>query len=234
MLEIKDISVSYGSIRAIRGVSLNICEGETVALIGANGAGKTTILQTISGLLRPVKGDIMLGGVSIAGKPADQIAAMGLSHVPEGRQVFAGMTVYENLRLGAYFIKDKKELADRMAAVFSLFPVIAQRQRQLAGTLSGGEQQMLAIGRGLMGKPRVMLLDEPSLGLSPVMTEQVFGVLADLRKQAVTMLLVEQNAYEALEISDRTYILENGTVTMSGDSKTLIDDPQVKEAYLGR
>ncbi len=234
MLEIKDISVSYGSIRAIRGVSLNICEGETVALIGANGAGKTTILQTISGLLRPVRGDILLGGVSIAGKPADQIAAMGLSHVPEGRQVFAGMTVYENLRMGAYFIKDKKELADRMAAVFALFPVIAQRQKQLAGTLSGGEQQMLAIGRGLMGKPRVMLLDEPSLGLSPVMTEQVFGVLADLRKQAVTMLLVEQNAYEALEISDRTYILETGTVTMSGDSKTLIDDPQVKEAYLGR
>jgi len=234
VLEIKDISVSYGSIRAIRGVSLNICEGETVALIGANGAGKTTILQTISGLLRPVRGDILLGGVSIAGKPADQIAAMGLSHVPEGRQVFAGMTVYENLRMGAYFIKDKKELADRMAAVFALFPVIAQRQKQLAGTLSGGEQQMLAIGRGLMGKPRVMLLDEPSLGLSPVMTEQVFGVLADLRKQAVTMLLVEQNAYEALEISDRTYILETGTVTMSGDSKTLIDDPQVKEAYLGR
>ncbi len=234
MLEIRDISVSYGSIRAIRGVSLFIGEGETVALIGANGAGKTTILQTISGLLRPTQGDILLGGVSIAGKPADRIAAMGLSHVPEGRQVFAGMTVYENLRLGAYFVTDKKELADRMEAVFALFPVIARRQRQLAGTLSGGEQQMLAIGRGLMGKPRVMLLDEPSLGLSPVMTEQVFGVLADLRRQAVTMLLVEQNAYEALEISDRTYILENGLVTMSGDSRALIDDPQVKEAYLGR
>ena len=234
MLEIKDICVSYGSIRAIRGVSLFIGEGETVSLIGANGAGKTTILQTVSGLLRPVQGDIMLGGVSIAGKPAEQIAAMGLSHVPEGRQVFAGMTVFENLRLGAYFIKDKKELADRMASVFALFPAIAQRQRQLAGTLSGGEQQMLAIGRGLMSKPKVLLLDEPSLGLSPVMTEQVFGVLADLRKQAVTMLLVEQNAYEALEISDRTYILENGLVSKSGYSKTLIDDPQVKEAYLGR
>ena len=234
MLEIKDISVSYGSIRAIRGVSLFIGEGETVALIGANGAGKTTILQTVSGLLHPVAGDILLGGISIADKPADRIAAMGLSHVPEGRQVFAGMTVFENLRLGAYFIKDKKELADRMDSVFALFPVIAQRQRQLAGTLSGGEQQMLAIGRGMMSKPKVLLLDEPSLGLSPVLTEQVFGVLADLRKQAVTMLLVEQNAYEALEISDRTYILENGLVTKSGDSKTLIDDPQVKEAYLGR
>jgi branched-chain amino acid transport system ATP-binding protein len=234
VLEIKNISVSYGSIRALRGVSLFVSEGETVALIGANGAGKTTLLQTVSGLLRPLQGDILLGGVSIAGKPADQIAARGLSHVPEGRQVFASMTVFENLRLGAYFIKDKRELADRMASVFALFPVIAQRQMQLAGTLSGGEQQMLAIGRGLMSKPKVLLLDEPSLGLSPIMTEQVFGVLADLRRQAVTMLLVEQNAYEAFEISDRTYILENGTVTMFGDSKTLIDDPQVKEAYLGR
>jgi branched-chain amino acid transport system ATP-binding protein len=234
VLEIKNISVSYGSIRALRGVSLFVSEGETVALIGANGAGKTTLLQTVSGLLRPLQGDILLGGVSIAGKPADQIAARGLSHVPEGRQVFASMTVFENLRLGAYFIKDKRELTDRMASVFALFPVIAQRQMQLAGTLSGGEQQMLAIGRGLMSKPKVLLLDEPSLGLSPIMTEQVFGVLADLRRQAVTMLLVEQNAYEAFEISDRTYILENGTVAMFGDSKTLIDDPQVKEAYLGR
>ncbi len=234
MLELKNVGVSYGNIRAVREVSLAVGKGETVALIGANGAGKTTILQTISGLLRPAQGEILLNGKSIGGMAANQIVAMGLVHVPEGRQVFSGMTVRENLRLGAYFVKDQAELNRRMEAVFALFPIVEKRQKQLAGTLSGGEQQMLAIGRGLMSKPQVLLLDEPSLGLSPIMTQQVFDVLNSLRKQEITMLLVEQNAYEALEISDRAYILENGSVSKTGDSKALIDDPHVKEAYLGR
>jgi branched-chain amino acid transport system ATP-binding protein len=234
VLELKNVSVSYGSIRAVKGVSLIVDTGEAVSLIGANGAGKTTILQTISGLLRPVEGEILLDGVSIAGRPAEKIVAMGLCHVPEGRQVFSGMSVWENLRLGAYLIKDDKEIRARMEAVFALFPILARRLRQPAGTLSGGEQQMLAIGRGLMGKPHMLLLDEPSLGLSPVITRQVFDVLKDLGGQGVAMLLVEQNAYEAMGITSRTYILENGAVSMAGDSRALAEDPHIKEAYLGR
>ncbi len=234
MLELKELNVSYGSIRAVRGASLTVKDGEIVALIGANGAGKSTILQAISGLLKPGGGDILLDGKSIAGLPAERIVELGVIHVPEGRQIFGSMTVLENLRLGAYSIRDKAELEKRMEVAFSLFPVIAQRRKQLAGTLSGGEQQMLAIGRGLMADPKVLLLDEPSLGLSPLLTQQVFDVLGSLRQKGITMLLVEQNACEALEISDRAYVLETGVVAMSGASRDLKDDPHVKTAYLGR
>ena len=234
MLELKELSVSYGSIRAVRGASLAVRDGEIVALIGANGAGKSTILKAISGLLKPCGGDILLDGRSIAGLPADRIVELGVIHVPEGRQIFSGMTVLENLRLGAYALRDRTEIERRMEVAFSMFPVIAQRRRQLAGTLSGGEQQMLAIGRGLMAQPKVLLLDEPSLGLSPLLTQQVFSVLANLRQSGTTMLLVEQNACEALEISDRAYVLETGVVAMEGPSRALVDDPHVKTAYLGR
>ncbi len=223
MLELKELSVSYGSIRAVRGASLRVRSGEIVALIGANGAGKSTVLQAISGLLRPAGGDILLDGRSIAGLPANRIVELGVIHVPEGRQIFSGMTVVENLRLGAYALRDGREIVRRMDAVFSLFPLIAQRGKQLAGTLSGGEQQMLAIGRGLMADPKVLLLDEPSLGLSPLLTQQVFGVLGGLRQKGITMLLVEQNACEALEISDRAYVLETGAVAMSGASRDLVE-----------
>jgi branched-chain amino acid transport system ATP-binding protein len=234
VLELKNISVSYGSICAVKGVSLIVETGEAVSLIGANGAGKTTILQTISGLLRPTEGDILLDGKSIAGISPGRIVSMGLCHVPEGRQVFSGMSVWENLRLGAYLLKKDWQIRARMDEVFHLFPILSSRLKQPAGTLSGGEQQMLAIGRGLMGKPRVLLLDEPSLGLSPLITRQVFDVLKDLGRQGVTMLLVEQNAYEALGITGRTYVLENGAVSLSGNSKALAEDPHIKESYLGR
>ena len=234
MLELKELSVSYGSIRAVRGASLSVSRGEIVALIGANGAGKSTILQAISGLLKPSGGDILLEGRSIAGLSAEKIVDLGVIHVPEGRQIFSGMTVMENLRLGAYSIRDKAEIERRMEVAFSMFPVIAQRSKQLAGTLSGGEQQMLAIGRGLMANPKVLLLDEPSLGLSPLLTQQVFDVLGGLKKKGITMLLVEQNACEALEISDRAYVLETGVVAMTGPSCDLQDHPHVKTAYLGR
>jgi branched-chain amino acid transport system ATP-binding protein len=234
VLELKELNVSYGSIRAVRGASLTVKDGEIVALIGANGAGKSTILQAISGLLKPGGGEILLDGKSIAGLPAEQIVELGVIHVPEGRQIFGSMTVLENLSLGAYSIRDKAELEKRMEVAFSLFPVIAQRRKQLAGTLSGGEQQMLAIGRGLMAEPKVLLLDEPSLGLSPLLTQQVFDVLGSLRQKGITMLLVEQNACEALEISDRAYVLETGVVAMTGLSCDLQDHPHVKTAYLGR
>ena len=234
MLELKELSVSYGSIRAVRGASLSVSRGEIVALIGANGAGKSTLLQAISGLLKPSGGDILLEGRSIAGLSAERIVDLGVIHVPEGRQIFSGMTVMENLRLGAYSIRDKAEIERRMEVALSMFPVIAQRSKQLAGTLSGGEQQMLAIGRGLMANPKVLLLDEPSLGLSPLLTQQVFDVLGGLKKKGITMLLVEQNACEALEISDRAYVLETGVVAMTGPSCDLQDHPHVKTAYLGR
>jgi len=234
VLELRDVSVSYGSIRAVRSASLTVRDGEIVALIGANGAGKSTILQAVSGLLKISGGDISLDGNSIAGLPTNRIVELGVIQVPEGRQIFGGMTVIENLRLGAYMIRDRAELERRMEIAFSLFPVISQRRRQLAGTLSGGEQQMLAIGRGLMADPKVLLLDEPSLGLSPLLTRQVFEVLGALRGKGITMLLVEQNACEALEISDRAYVLETGAVAMSGPSRDLADDPHVKTAYLGR
>ncbi|MGN8898068.1 ABC transporter ATP-binding protein [Flavonifractor sp. HCP28S3_F3] len=233
MLELKDLVVRYGGITAVNGVSLQVEEHETVALIGANGAGKTTTLHTISGLLKPASGQVLFRGEDITKSPAERIVARGIVQVPEGRQVFAKLTVEENLRLGAYLRKDKAGIAESYEKAMALFPILKERRRQPAGTLSGGEQQMLAIGRALMSAPQVLLLDEPSMGLSPLMTQQVFDVLQALKKQGMTILLVEQNAYEALTISDRAYIMETGSITLEGRSSELIDDPRVKDAYLG-
>ena len=233
MLELRDIHVAYSGIRAVKGVSLRVDSGELVALIGANGAGKSTLLRSISGLVRPVQGSIFLDGKDITRAETDAIVSAGLVQVPEGRQIFSRMTVEENLRLGAFQLRDGKEYKRRAESVFALFSLLRGRRNQLAGTLSGGEQQMLAIGRALMAAPRILLLDEPSLGLSPIVTQTVFEVLSNLRKDGMTMLLVEQNAFEALEISDRAYILETGTVSMEGASQKLIHDPGVKKAYLG-
>ena len=233
MLEITDLVVKYDSIAAVKGVSLRVEQGEMVSLIGANGAGKTTILKTISGLLKASSGKIQFEDTDITNAATNVIVGKGVVQVPEGRQIFSKMTIEENLRLGSYIQKDRAKNAQNMEHVMELFPRLKERFRQLAGTLSGGEQQMLAIGRALMTEPRLLLLDEPSMGLSPLMTQQVFEVLASLKKEGITMLLVEQNAYDALEISDRAYILETGLVTKEGPSHDLIQDPAVKEAYLG-
>jgi len=233
MLEIQELSVKYDAIRVVHNVSMNIRQGEMVALIGANGAGKTTILKTISGLIRAESGHIFFDGKEITKMPSHTIVAGGIVQVPEGRQIFSKMTIEENLKLGAFLQKDKALIKERLERTFRLFPVLKQRLGQSAGTLSGGEQQMLAIGRALLGNPKLLLLDEPSMGLSPLLTQQVFGVLEVLKNEGITMLLVEQNAYDALEISDRTYILETGVIAMEGKSSQLIEDPKVKAAYLG-
>ena len=233
MLQVENLVVRYGGITAVDGVSLHIGEHETVALIGANGVGKTTTLQTISGLLRPAAGRITFQGEDITRTPAEAVVARGIVQVPEGRQVFAKLTVEENLKLGAYLQRDKGKIQAAHQRVMELFPILQERRRQAAGTLSGGEQQMLAIGRALMSQPRVLLLDEPSMGLSPLMTQQVFDVLQELKREGLTLLLVEQNAYEALTISDRAYIMETGHITLEGKSSELIDDPRVRDAYLG-
>jgi branched-chain amino acid transport system ATP-binding protein len=233
MLEIRNLDFSYGSIRAVRGISMTIAEGELVTLIGSNGAGKTTVLKNISGLLRPSGGTISFRGKDITRLPACRHAAMDLIHVPEGRQIFARMTVEENLRLGGYSIRGQGEYKRRAEQALELFPPLIRRRRQGAGSLSGGEQQMLAIARALMGNPKLLLLDEPSLGLSPIMTEQVFAVIGDLKRRGITILLVEQNAYEALRISDRAYILETGVITLEGRSADFINNPDIKKAYLG-
>ena len=233
MLQVQNLVVRYGGITAVDGVSLEIQSHETVALIGANGAGKTTTLHTISGLLKPAAGQILFQGEDITRTPAESVVARGVIQVPEGRQVFAKLTVEENLKLGAYLQKDKEKIQSTHERVMELFPILRERRRQAAGTLSGGEQQMLAIGRALMSQPRLLLLDEPSMGLSPLMTQQVFDVLQELKKEGLTILLVEQNAYEALTISDRAYIMETGNITLEGKSSELIDDPRVRDAYLG-
>ena len=233
MLEINKLSVKYDNIRVLHYISMQIRKGEMVALIGANGAGKTTVLRTISGLLKAESGEILFEGKDITKMSSHNIVASGIVHVPEGRQIFTKMTIEENLKLGAYLQRDKSVMKRNFEKVFSLFPILKQRLHQQAGTLSGGEQQMLAIGRALLGNPKLLLLDEPSMGLSPIMTQQVFSVLESLKKEGITMLLVEQNAYEALEISDRAYILETGNITLEGRSSDLIQDPNVKKAYLG-
>ena len=233
MLQIQDLVVRYGGITAVDGVNMNIAEHETVALIGANGAGKTTTLHSISGLLKAANGTITFNGENITKVPAEQIVARGVIQVPEGRQVFAKMSIEENLRLGAYLQKDKAAIRDNYEKAMTLFPILRERRHQAAGTLSGGEQQMLAIGRALMANPRLLLLDEPSMGLSPLMTQQVFDVLKALKESGMTILLVEQNAYDALTISDRAYIMETGNITLEGRSSELINDPRVKDAYLG-
>ena len=234
MLEIKDLHVSYGGIQALRGVSLNVPDGKIVTLIGANGAGKSTLMRTISGLVKAQSGSILWNGQELLGKPIDQIVASGIAMSPEGRRVFADLTVLENLKIGAYLRKDKAEIEKDLEWVYSLFPRLKERSWQSAGTLSGGEQQMLAVGRALMGKPKMMLMDEPSMGLSPLLVKEIFEIIKEVNKQGITILLVEQNAKMALAISDRAYVLETGTITIEGDAQQLLNDPRVKKAYLGQ
>ena len=234
MLEIKNLHVSYGAINALHGISLSVKPGRIVTLIGANGAGKTTTLKTISGLLKPKSGEIFYDGKNIAGLPPHQIVARGLSHVPEGRMIFANLTVLENLQLGAYLQKDRKIIRHELEHIFSLFPRLKEREKQIAGTLSGGEQQMLAIGRALMSKPKLLLLDEPSLGLAPLLVKTIFEKIVEInREQGLTILLVEQNANLALEISHFGYVLETGKIILQDESAALRQNPQVKSAYLG-
>lgn len=233
MLTVEDINVYYGAIHAIKGISLDVPDGEIVALIGSNGAGKSTTLRTISGLMKPKTGKILYEGHDIAGVPAHKIVGMGLCQVPEGRHVFANMTVLENLELGAYLRKDKDGIAKDMDDVFKKFPRLLERKDQLSGTLSGGEQQMLAIGRAMMSRPKLLLLDEPSMGLSPLLVDQVFEIIKQLRDDGTTILLVEQNAGKSLAISDRAYVLELGEIVLSGTGAELAASDEVKKAYLG-
>ncbi len=233
MLKIDDINVYYGAIHAIKGISLEVKQGEIVTLIGANGAGKSTTLRTISGLLKPKTGSIQFLGENIAGIPAHKIVRKGISQVPEGRRIFAEMTVNENLDLGAFTRSDKKGIADDLDMVFSLFPRLKERRTQVAGTLSGGEQQMLAMGRALMSRPKLLLLDEPSMGLAPILIREIFKIIVDINKQGTTVLLVEQNANMALSIANRAYVLETGRITLSGDADKLAASEDVRKAYLG-
>lgn len=233
MLTINDINVFYGAIHAIKGVSLEVNEGDIVTLIGANGAGKSTILRTISGLLKPKTGSIQFEGQEIAGMPAHEIVKTGISQVPEGRRIFAEMSVLENLELGAFTRKDKDGIKADMELVFERFPRLKERIGQLAGTLSGGEQQMLAMGRALMSRPRLLLLDEPSMGLAPLLIKEIFAIIQDINKTGTTVLLVEQNANMALSIAHRAYVLETGRITLSGDAKELAASDEVRKAYLG-
>lgn len=233
MLNVIDLNVSYGAIHALKGVTFGLQEGEIVALIGANGAGKSTTLNTISGLLPPDLGQVDFEGEDLTKTSPAQIVAKGIVQVPEGRKIFARMSVMENLEMGAYSLKDKALIRDHLEHVFEIFPRLKERQRQLGGTLSGGEQQMLAMGRGLMADPKLMLLDEPSMGLAPILVEQIFEIIQDINGQGVSILLVEQNAQMALSIADRAYVLETGKVALSGFADELMENPQVKEAYLG-
>jgi len=233
MLKIDNLDVYYGNIHALKGVHLQVEEGEIVTLIGANGAGKTTLLKTISGLLKPKNGEIQYNGENIALKKPQYIAKSGIVHVPEGRRVFPNMTVQENLELGAYLRKDKKEIEKDLQHVYELFPRLYERKKQQAGTLSGGEQQMLAIGRGLMAKPKLLLLDEPSMGLAPLLVKTIFKVIEDINNEGTTILLVEQNAHMALTIANRAYVIETGKVVLSGSAQELRESDQVREAYLG-
>ena len=234
MLEIKNLEVSYGAITALHGISLSVPAGSIVTLIGANGAGKTTTLKAISGLLKPKSGEILYEGRNLASQPPHQIVKLGLSHVPEGRMIFANLTVLENLQLGAYLQKDRQIIRRELENAFHLFPRLKEREQQVAGTLSGGEQQMLAIGRALMSKPKLLLLDEPSLGLAPLLVKSIFEKIVEINRQSgLTILLVEQNANLALDISHSGYVLETGKIVLSGNSASLRQNPQVKSAYLG-
>jgi branched-chain amino acid transport system ATP-binding protein len=233
-LRLRSVHTYYGNVGVLKGISLHVRPGELVALIGANGAGKTTTLKTISGLIKPRKGEAEFLGADIAGMAPNKIVRKGLSLVPEGRQVFAKMTVRANLEMGGYLLKDRKAVKARIWDLASLFPILDERKNQLAGTLSGGEQQMLAIGRALMGQPKLLLLDEPSLGLAPIMAHTVFKSIARLRDEGMTILLVEQNARAALNISDRAYVMETGKIIMEGPSEELLNHNQIKRAYLGK
>ena len=233
LLEVKDIEVYYGMIQALRGVSIEVNQGEVVALIGANGAGKTTTLHTITGLLRAKSGQILFNGNDISKVPAHKIVTMGMAHVPEGRRVFANMSVLQNLKMGAYTRKDKNEIEATIQKVYQHFPRLQERQNQMAGTLSGGEQQMLAMGRALMSQPSIILMDEPSMGLSPIFVNEIFNFIKEVSESGTTVLLVEQNAKKALSIADRAYVLETGKTTLEGKAGDLLNDESVQKAYLG-
>lgn len=233
LLEVKDVNVYYGVIHAIKNVSFDVNQGEIVALIGANGAGKTSIMHTISGLLHSTGGSIQFDGQEISKLSAHKIPGLGLVQVPEGRHVFTAMTVIENLEMGAYLRKDKDEIAKDLEKVFRRFPRLKERKNQLAGTLSGGEQQMLAMGRALMSKPKLLLLDEPSMGLSPILVNEICDIIKKINKDGVTVLLVEQNANKALSVANRAYVLETGSITVHGDADEVAANPKVREAYLG-
>ena len=233
MLNLDKINVYYGAIHAIKDISIEVNEGEIVTLIGANGAGKSTTLRTVSGLLKPKTGTVKFEGQDIAGLPAQGIVSLGISQVPEGRRVFANMTVMENLELGAYLRSDKKEIKEDLKSVFERFPRLAERRGQLSGTLSGGEQQMLAMGRALMSRPRLLLLDEPSMGLAPLLVKEIFSIIKEINASGTTVLLVEQNANMALSIAHKAYVLETGRIILSGDAKELAASEEVRKAYLG-
>ena len=233
-LEIKDLHVSYGGIRALKGVDLTVEEGQIVTLIGANGAGKSTTLRAISGLQRPQSGSILYGGDELVGLPAKEIVRRGIIHVPEGRRVFPDMTVAENLKIGAFLRTDKGGIADDMDYVHSLFPRLKERSWQLAGTLSGGEQQMLAVGRALMSRPKVLMMDEPSLGLAPLIVKDIFSIIRRVNADGITVLLIEQNANAALRVADYGYVLETGTIALTGTGEELLRNESVREAYLGK
>lgn len=233
MLQVKDLNVFYGSIHALHDVSFHVEKGEIVSLIGANGAGKTTILQTVSRMLPAKSGSCEFEGENVLARPAHKVVSMGIAHVPEGRRIFPQLTVYENLQMGAYSRKDKGDIEQDMKMVYERFPRLKERRRQLAGTLSGGEQQMLAIGRALMSKPKLLLMDEPSMGLAPILVKEIFEIIQEVNKTGVTIFLVEQNAKMALSISDRAYVLETGKVVLEGKSADLLKDEAVKRAYLG-
>ena len=233
MLEIKDLEVYYGMIQAIKGVSFDVNEGEVIALIGANGAGKTTILHTITGLINAQKGSVWFEGKDITKVPAHKIVSMGMAHVPEGRRVFANLTVLQNLKMGAYTRKDKTEIEQTLDSIYKRFPRLMERQNQLAGTLSGGEQQMLAMGRAFMYHPKIILMDEPSMGLSPIFVNEIFDIIKSVSASGTTVLLVEQNAKKALSIADRAYVLETGKIVLSGKASDLLNNDSIKKAYLG-
>lgn len=233
MLYVSELSVSYGAIKALRGISFEVHEGEIITLIGSNGAGKTTTLHAVSNIIKKGGGQILFEGEDITGMPANMIVRKGLIHVPEGRRIFANLTVRENLEMGAFTRTDRAGIKRDMEKVFSLFPRLKERIRQYAGTLSGGEQQMLAMGRALMADPRLLLLDEPSMGLAPILVDEIFSIILEINKSGTTILLVEQNAYKALSIASRAYILETGVINKSGSSRELLHDDSVKKAYLG-
>lgn len=233
LLEVEDLNVYYGAIHALQGVTFNVNEGEIVTLIGANGAGKSTTLRTISGLLRSRTGHVKFNNTDISMMPAQEIVKLGISHVPEGRKIFAPLTVKENLLMGAYTRKDQDEIQHSLDRVFSSFPRLKERINQLGGTLSGGEQQMLATGRGLMSRPTLLMMDEPSMGLSPILVEEIFSIIKAINAEGTSILLVEQNAQMALSISHRAYVLETGRIRLQGSAKEIADNPQVKSAYLG-
>ena len=233
MLEVKDLQVYYGMIQAIKGISFEVNQGEVIALIGANGAGKTTILHTVTGLIAPKAGSIVFEGQDITKIPAHKIVSMGMAHVPEGRRVFAQLSVYDNLKMGAYTRKDKNEIEESLEMVYKRFPRLEERKNQMAGTLSGGEQQMLAMGRALMSKPKIILMDEPSMGLSPIFVNEIFDIIQEVSASGTTVLLVEQNEKKALSIADRAYVLETGNIALEGDAKVLMNDDSIKKAYLG-